>query len=106
MSSIEWRVLPLGTSEDEIYRLVNQGYVRRRHPNNSELVQVSVLPINTPKYRPLNVPHGAVPAERPPLTAEGKPCNPDGDIDRFGKHCKVIEGIWWRWYPHNNEPFF
>lgn len=106
MSQIEWRDVPLGTSEEENYALLNNGHVFRDHPRNSELTQVTVLPINTPKYRPLNVPEGAVPARRTPLNKAGEFCNPDGDVDRFGRQCKLIEGIWWRWYSHPNEPLF
>lgn len=109
MNTVEWRDVALGelrSTEDEL-RIINDGYIFRRNPRNEELLQVTVLPINLPKYRPFDVPDFAVSCRRPPVTKEGKPCNPNGgDFDKWGCECKMIAGIWWRcrWYA-DKSPF-
>lgn len=50
------------------------------------------------------IPKGAVELMRHPLNRLSKPCDFDGDLDRFGRIVIRIDGHWWGWYPHPNEP--
>lgn len=49
-------------------------------------------------------PSNAVKLNRAPLTASGKGCDVDGDIDQFGRVVVFSNGQWYAWYTVPNQP--